>query len=158
MKANKSEILYLREVINGVLHMECKQCGTMTPCGEDATAVTCPDCCRENFEKDFPFQPTTGYKPTGRPRGWAFMKEFVDKEGNVFHKGKEKPELKGTLQPTVIKPKPAKPKLTKAQKQDIRAKAFAKIHKLKKQLGKVKYKKDIKKINSEIKKLQKIVK
>ena len=33
------------------------------------------------------------------------MNEFVDKDGNVFHKGKEQPDLKGTLPPTKIKPK-----------------------------------------------------
>ena len=32
------------------------------------------------------------------------MKEFVDKDGNVFHRGKEQPKLKGTLKPTVVKP------------------------------------------------------
>ena len=32
------------------------------------------------------------------------MTEFVDKEGNVFHKGKEQPKLKGTLKPTKVKP------------------------------------------------------
>jgi hypothetical protein len=45
-----------------------------------------------------------GYKPTGRPPGWHFMKEFVDKDGNVFHKGKEQLKLKGTLKPTKVKP------------------------------------------------------
>jgi len=47
---------------------------------------------------------------SGRPSGWHFMNEFVDKDGNVFHKGKEQPKLKGTLPPTKIKPKkkPAK--------------------------------------------------
>ena len=43
--------------------------------------------------------------PTGRPAGWHFMNEFVDKDGNVFHKGKEQPKLKGTLEPTKVKPK-----------------------------------------------------
>ena len=33
------------------------------------------------------------------------MNEFVDKDGNVFHKGKEQPELKGTLPPTKVKAK-----------------------------------------------------
>ena len=42
---------------------------------------------------------------SGRPSGWHFMKEFVDKDGNVFHKGKEQPKLKGTLPPTKVKPK-----------------------------------------------------
>jgi hypothetical protein len=46
------------------------------------------------------------YKPTGRPAGWHWMAEFVDKDGNVFHKGKEMKKLKGTLKPTkVSKPK-----------------------------------------------------
>ena len=48
-------------------------------------------------------------KPTrvssGRPAGWHFMNEFVDKDGRVFHKGKEQPDLKGTLPPTKIVPK-----------------------------------------------------
>jgi len=41
---------------------------------------------------------------TGRPAGWHFMNEFVDKDGNVFHKGKEQKKLKGTLPPTKVKP------------------------------------------------------
>ena len=158
MKAKKEPIKYHTEVINGVLHMECRRCGQMTPCSPDASSVMCSECVRELYEKDFPFEPTSGYKPTGRPRGWAFMKEYVDKDGNVFHKGKEQPKLKGTLPPTVIEPKPKKKKLTKAQKQRIKADAFAKIHLLKKDLKKAKFKKDIKKINSEIKKLQKLTK
>jgi hypothetical protein len=42
-------------------------------------------------------------KPTGYPRGWKFMAEFVDKEGNVYHKGELRTELFGTLPPTEIK-------------------------------------------------------
>ena len=49
---------------------------------------------------------------TGRPAGWHFMNEYVDKDGNVFHKGKEQPELKGTLKPTKVKPPKKKKKLT----------------------------------------------
>ena len=30
------------------------------------------------------------------------MAEFVDKDGNVFHKGVEQPKLKGTLPPTKV--------------------------------------------------------
>ena len=44
------------------------------------------------------------YQPTGRPSGWHFMNEFVDKDGTVYHKGKEQPKLKGTLPPTKVKP------------------------------------------------------
>jgi hypothetical protein len=52
------------------------------------------------------------HKKTGRPAGWHFMNEFVDKDGNVFHKGKEQPELKGTLKPTKVKPRKKKKKLS----------------------------------------------
>ena len=157
MKA-ENRIEYRTEIRNGIRYMECKCCGAMTAVSPDTTAVTCDICVRENFEKDFPFTPKIGYVSTGRPRGWAFMKEYVDKDGNVYHRGVEQPKLKGKLKPTVIKPKPPKKRLTKKEKQRIRVDALAKIHKLKKELNKAKFKKDIKKINSEIKKLQKIIK
>jgi len=158
MKSKKQHIEYYTEVINNELHMECKVCGVMAPVSPSTTATTCHECVRESYNKDFPFEAKVGYKPTGKPRGWAFMKEYVDKDGNVYHKGKEQPKLKGTLKPTVIKPKPVKPKLSKSQKARIKADAYAQIHKLKKQLGKAKFKKDVKRINSEINKLKKIVK
>ena len=44
------------------------------------------------------------------------MNEFVDKDGNVFHKGKEQPKLKGTLPPTKVKPPKKRKKLTKDEK------------------------------------------
>ena len=58
----------------------------------------------------FPETEKPTYKPTGRPAGWHFMNEFVDKDGNVFHRGKEQPKLKGTLPPTKVKPKKRKTK------------------------------------------------
>lgn len=39
-----------------------------------------------------------------KPPGWHFYKEFVDKDGTVYHKGVEQPELKDTKKPTKIKP------------------------------------------------------
>jgi hypothetical protein len=53
---------------------------------------------------------------TGRPPGWHFMNEFVDKDGTVFHKGKEQPDLKGTLKPTKVKPVKKRKKLTADEK------------------------------------------
>ena len=64
------------------------------------------------FPEDFENK-TKSYKPTGRPAGWHFMNEFVDKDGNVFHKGKEQPKLKGTLPPTKIKAKKKTKRRTK---------------------------------------------
>jgi hypothetical protein len=49
-----------------------------------------------------PEETKSTYKPTGRPAGWHFMNEFVDKDGNVFHKGKEQPKLFGTLKSTKV--------------------------------------------------------
>jgi len=37
-------------------------------------------------------------KKVKKPRGWHFKEEFVDSEGNVYHKGKLQPHLKGTRQ------------------------------------------------------------
>jgi hypothetical protein len=42
-------------------------------------------------------------KPTGYPRGWKFMTEFVDKDGNVYHKGELQEHLFGKLPATEIK-------------------------------------------------------
>ena len=58
------------------------------------------------------------YTPTGRPPGWHFMSEFVDKDGNVFHKGKEIKKLKGTLPPTKVVSKPKK-KIKRRSKEQI---------------------------------------
>ena len=82
--------------------MECQKCGSVVEnVGELATKVTCSYCVFKAV--GFPEEPK-GYVPTGRPAGWHFMNEFVDKDGNVFHKGKEQPKLKGTLKPTKVKP------------------------------------------------------
>ena len=82
--------------------MECHKCGRWVEnVGEEAVKVTCSVCVL--MVVGFPAEPK-GYKPTGRPPGWHFMAEFVDKDGNVFHKGKEIKKLKGTLKPTKVKP------------------------------------------------------
>ena len=83
----------------------CKKCGRMVNnVGEEATGVTCSWCVQ--LSVGFPSGSKPTYKSTGRPAGWHFMNEYVDPAGNVFHKGTEAPELKGTLPPT--KPKPRK--------------------------------------------------
>jgi len=90
------------------------------------------------FPEDFENK-TISYKPTGRPSGWHFMNEFVDKDGNVFHKGKEQPKLKGTLPPTKVKPKKKVKRKTKDEILVARHKEkLAVERKLKKDLAKQK--------------------
>ena len=92
--------------IDGVPYMDCKYTGIpVKNVSEDAKSVTSDRAFKSRMYKMFPedFEnKTKQYKPTGRPAGWHFMNEFVDKDGNVFHKGKEQPELKGTLPSTKV--------------------------------------------------------
>ena len=92
--------------------MSCMNCGRYEKVGESTTGLKCSRCV--NFS--VPLEQPKGYKPTGRPAGWHWMKEFVDKDGTVYHLGKEQPKLKGTLKPTVVKPiKKRKKRRTKEQ-------------------------------------------
>ena len=92
--------------IDGVPYMDCKYTGIpVRNVSEKVTYVISDRALQSRMYKMFPedFEnKTKQYKPTGRPAGWHFMNEFVDKDGNVFHKGKEQPELKGTLPSTKV--------------------------------------------------------
>ena len=105
---------------DGKRYMQCKVCQSeYVQTGEDAVAVTCSTCVTRITTSQMTledFYPSMKIKKTGRPPGWHFMKEYVDKDGNVFHKGKEQPELKGTLKPTKVKPRKKKKKLTADEK------------------------------------------
>ena len=96
--------------------MTCHKCNRIVEnVGELATKVTCSWCVFGMV--GFPEEPKSTYKPTGRPAGWHWMAEFVDADGNVFHKGKEQPKLKGTLSPTKVKP--PKKKTKRRSKEEI---------------------------------------
>ena len=83
--------------------LECKKCGRWVEnIGDETKSVTCSYCTM--LVVGLP-EETKGYVSTGRPPGWQWMSEFVDKDGNVFHKGKEQPKLKGTLPVTKVKPR-----------------------------------------------------
>ena len=100
--------------IDGVPYMDCKITGEpVKNVSTDATSVIGDKALMSRMYKMFPEEmeaKTKSYKPTGRPAGWHWMAEFVDKDGNVFHKGKEQPKLKGTLPPTKVKPPKKKTK------------------------------------------------
>ena len=92
--------------------LDCHKCGRWVEVDTQAHKVTCAYCVQlavgfpEDVEKP---------KPSGRPAGWHWMKEFVDKDGTVFHKGVEQPDLKGTLLPTKIKPRKKTKRRSKEQ-------------------------------------------
>ena len=124
--------------IDGVPYMDCKITGEpVKNVSTDAQEVIGDKALQASMYKMFPetleVATKPRYKPTGRPAGWHWMAEFVDKDGNVFHKGKEQPKLKGTLPPTKVKPK----KKTKRRSKDaILVEKYKEKQKLKRELKK----------------------
>ena len=123
--------------INGVPYMECKITGDpVRNVSVEATSVIGSRALMARMDKMFPEQDKPKRVKTGRPSGWHFMNEFVDKDGTVYHKGKEMPELKGTLPVTVVKPK-KKPK-RRSQEEILLARQAKKKEELKKEFQKQK--------------------
>ena len=114
--ARKKKIEYHSYTEGSIRYMVCSVCGNYERVGEEATGVRCSRCVNMVMMNQYPPENKPSYKPTGRPAGWHWMTEFVDVDGNVFHRGKEQPKLKGTLKPTVVK---ARKKTTRRSKQAI---------------------------------------
>ena len=125
---------------NGQKHMQCKSCYDYRPVDDNIVAFTCGKCTQIKSLKNMPLEEMMPSlkkkKSSGRPAGWHFMNEFVDKDGNVFHKGKEQPDLKGTLKPTKVKPPKKRKKLTKDEKLFKRAAEYKKKLKAKRKKNK----------------------
>lgn len=134
--------------------LECKDCGVEVRCDRNAVSVVCANCVAESVSTlDEPIKKKRS-TTEGYPRGWRFMKEFVHTNGTVYHKGIEQPELQGTKIPTTIV---QKPKISKHEKKKQKEEALLQLAKLKKDLKKATKKTEIKKIESEIKKVTKLV-
>ena len=116
--ARKKKIEYHSYYEGSIRYMSCMSCGRYETVGELATGVRCSRCVNMRMFNKYPYEEPKSYKPTGRPPGWHWMAEFVDKDGNVFHKGKEQPKLKGTLKPTKVNP-PKKRKIKRRTKQQM---------------------------------------
>ena len=124
--------------VDGVAYMDCKITGDPVPnVSTYSVSVMGSRALMGKMGKLFPDVTKPSYKPTGRPAGWHFMKEFVDKDGNVFHLGKEQPKLKGTLPPTKVKPKKKTTK-RRTKEQILLARAAEKKAALKKAVKKQK--------------------
>ena len=116
-------------VENGQRYLQCKGCYDYQKVDDIVVSITCGRCTIIRTLKHTPLEdmiPSLKKKSTGRPAGWHFMNEFVDKDGNVFHKGKEQPELKGSLKPTKVKPRKKRKKLTADEKLFKQAKEYKK--------------------------------
>ena len=101
--------------IDGVPYMDCKITGDpVRNVSMEATSVIGTRAVNAKINQMFPEQDKPKRIKTGRPAGWHWMAEYVDKDGTVYHKGKEQPKLKGTLPPTKVVPK----KKTKRRTQD----------------------------------------
>ena len=123
--------------INGVPYMECKITGDpVRNVSVNATSVIGSRALMARMDKMFPEQNKPKRVKTGRPSGWHFMNEFVDKDGTVYHKGKEMPELKGTRPITVVKPK--KKTKRRSQEEILLAREAKKKAELKKEFQKQK--------------------
>jgi len=102
--------------IDGIPYMDCKITGDpVRNVSVEATSVIGSRALMARMDKMFPEQHKPKRVKTGRPSGWHFMNVFVDKDGTVYHKGKEQPDLKGTLPPTKIKPKKRMKRRTKEE-------------------------------------------
>ena len=120
--------------INGVAYMDCKVTGEpVANVSTDIKSVIGSKAVMGmvGLPKDKPKRVSTG-----RPAGWHWMNEFVDKDGTVYHKGVEQPDLKMTRPVTLSKEK--KKILRRTQEEILLAREAEKKAVLKKEFQKQK--------------------
>jgi len=135
---NKKEVTY-SFVEGDIRYVQCSSCGSyIENVSSRAISVVCSKCTLVKTVNLWnPFIKKKKIKGAEKPKGWHWMKEFVDSDGNVFHKGKEMPKLKGTLTPTKIKEiVKKKKKKKKKESYEKQIKILAKEYKQKKKLQK----------------------
>ena len=85
MVKKKQEWMSFHE--DGKRYMQCKVCQSeYVQTGEEAVAVTCSRCVTRITISHMSLEemmPSLKKKTTGRPAGWHWMSEFIDKKGNV---------------------------------------------------------------------------
>lgn len=132
MKVRKSKYTENSRKPIQIKWLKCSTCDEEVEVEESVASVTCWRCAMKRTEPPVIHQVKEKSDKPKKPKGYHLMKVYVDPEGNVFHKGKEQPELKGTLKPT-----PIKLKKTMAQKDIEQQKKDAKLvkfHEKKKEL------------------------
>lgn len=170
-KAERKSLFSTRQDDRGQLYMICQnsipngkywhgsECFRYSKVGTEAVSVLCWYCTERMTEPPVINRSNVN---TGKPRGWKLKSVFVDKDGTVYHKGIEQPNLKGTLPVTEIKEVKTKKKikLTKKQRLErthelgdevakLKAELFRETRKTKKAIIVA----EISKLNRELKKL-----
>lgn len=122
--------------VNGVAYMDCKVTGE--PVANVSTEAVSVIGSRAVMSRvGIPKEKAARVK-SGRPAGWHWMAEFVDKDGSVFHKGVEQHDLRGTLPPTKITPKKKTKTKRRSQEEILLARNAEKKAALKKAVKKQK--------------------
>lgn len=142
---------------SGGKYWKGKYCDNWSRVDNSAIAVLCWRCTAELVGMP---EEKIAAPISDKPKGWKFMKIFVAKDGTVFYKGIEQPDLKGTLEPTVIEVKEPKKKLSKQEKETAKNELGKEIVKLKAEMFKetrkgkrTELKRALTKANRELKKL-----
>jgi len=160
--AKKTKINFPTRTRQGDRYMICRNsipngkywkgtlCDTWSKVGKDTVAVLCSSCVQKVVD---PPEFQSAYKSKGFPRGWQFRKEFVHKDGTVYHKGVEQPKLKGTLAPTEINIDDKK-KLTKKEKQELKDQLLQQMVFVRGEIKKARWKKDIRANQVKLRKIE----
>lgn len=147
---NKTKAV-LRPHVASTHELECKDCGATAVKLSNVVAYTCWECVASMADSSTLPAPK---RPAGYPRGWKFMSVFTHGNGTVYYKGVEQPNLKGTLNPTEIKQVP-KDTRSKAQKATEKQETLLQINSLKKEIKKEKRTTYRRKLESQLKQIQK---
>lgn len=119
VKNNSYQVLTKAKFIN----VPCRKCGKMVQCHDNVISAVCSSCTSKMAPlSDTDIKRLIGHvkEVSDKPRGWKFMAEFVDKDGNVFHRGVEQPKLKGKLPVTDVAKLKAEQKVASAKKKKMK--------------------------------------
>jgi len=70
-------------------NLRCKHCNKIVyNVGDNAKSVICNECVQKKLFKQFGFPEVDKKIKSTKPRGWQFMGEFTDLNGDYYEKGK----------------------------------------------------------------------
>ncbi len=114
-------------------YLECSVCKVReVKVGIESIRVVCWKCCLKNVDPPV----VRSIVKSDRPKGWQLMKEFVDKNGDVYHKGKLVPELCGKVPLTDVEKIKSVHKKNKKNRDEKKEKKLVNIYNKKKKKNK----------------------